>query len=58
MSKRKNEETLLDQEIWRTIRYLDPDMNPKTGDSVTFIILLVVVFAAPVVCILLRLRGL
>lgn len=40
--KAKHEESLSDQEIWWTIRYLDPDVKRKACDSGVIITVLVI----------------
>jgi hypothetical protein len=46
--KAKDEETHSDQEIWWTIRYLDPDVKDKATDGRLTIITLLALFA--IVC--------
>jgi hypothetical protein len=60
--KAKDEETLSDQEIWWTIRYLDPDVDVKDegtdGGVITTITLLALVAIVCVVMAVLYSRGL
>ena len=56
--KPRDGQTVSGLQIWRAIRYLDPDMDSKTGDVVGFILLPAVVLIVPAFCVLLRLRGL
>ncbi len=57
--KAKKEETLSDQEeIWLTIRYLDPDVKRKACDSGVIVTLLVLFSIVCVVVALLYGRGL
>jgi hypothetical protein len=56
--KAKDEWTLLDQEIWCTIRYLDPDVKDKASDSGVIVTLLAVVAMICAVVVLLHSRGL
>lgn len=53
-----DEQTVSDQEIRLAIRYLDPDMNPKAGEAVAFVILVATLSITFALCVLLRLRGL
>ena len=55
-NKAKDEQSLLDQEIWWKIRHLDPDI--KRGDSVVIITVLAILSIVGVVVALLYSRGL
>jgi len=54
----KDEETLSDQEIWWTIRYLDPDLKDKSTDGGVIITLLAIFAIVCVVVAVLYSRGL
>jgi hypothetical protein len=54
----KDEETLSDQEIWWTIRYLDPDLKDKSTDGGVIIPLLAIFAIVCVVVAVLYSRGL
>jgi hypothetical protein len=55
--KVNDEETVSDQEIWSTIRYLDPDTKTKASDIVA-IVTLTVIFSICLACVVLHLYGL
>jgi hypothetical protein len=54
--KNNDEETVSDQEIWSTIRYLDPDTKTKTN-NIAVIVILTAIFSICLACIVLLLRG-
>jgi hypothetical protein len=56
--KAKDEETLSDQEIWWTIRYLDPDAKDQATDGGVIITLLALFAIVCVVVAVLYSRGL
>jgi hypothetical protein len=56
--KAKDEETLSDQEIWQTIRYLDPDLKDKATDGGVIITLLALFAIVCVVVAVFYSRGL
>jgi hypothetical protein len=54
----KNEEIISDEEIWRTIRYLDPDVKDEASDTAVIIPLLALFAIVCVVVAVLYSRGL
>jgi hypothetical protein len=56
--KEKDEETLSDEEVWWTIRYLDPDVKDKADDGGVIITLLALFAIICVVVAVLYSRGL
>jgi hypothetical protein len=54
----KDEETISEQEIWWTIRYLDPDLKNKASDRWVIITLLALLTIVCVVVAVLNSRGL
>jgi hypothetical protein len=54
----KDEETVSDQEIWWTIRYLDPDLKDKASDGGVIITLLAIFAIVCAVVAALYSRGL
>jgi hypothetical protein len=54
----KSEETISNNEIWRAIRYLDPNIKREASDIAVLIILLAIFLIVGIVCVLLHLRGL
>jgi len=54
----KDEETVSDQEIWWTIRYLDPDLKDKASDGGVIIALLAIFAIVCAVVAALYSRGL
>jgi hypothetical protein len=54
----QSDEETLDQEVWLTILYLDPDLKPKPSDVVVVIAMLVAWLIVCAVFILLNMRGL
>ena len=56
--KAKDEETVSDQEIWWTIRYLDPDLKDKATDGGVIITLLAIFAIVCAVVAVLYSRGL
>jgi len=54
----KDEETVSDQEIWWTIRYLDPDLKDKATDAGVIITLLAIFAIVCAVVAVLYSRGL
>jgi hypothetical protein len=54
--KKNHEETVSDQEIWWTIRYLDPDKK-GTAHNIAVIVTLAVIFSICLACIVLHFRG-
>ena len=57
-NKQNDEETISDQEIWSTIRYLDPDTKIKASNIAVTSTLLAIFSLVCIVCVLLHLRGL
>ena len=56
--KASDQETISDQEIWSSIRYLDPDAKKDTSDIAVFITLIDLFCIVCIVCVLLHLSGL
>jgi hypothetical protein len=56
--KKNDEETVSDQEIWSTIRYLDRDTKTKASNIAVAITSLAIFSIVCIVCVLLLLRGL
>jgi hypothetical protein len=54
----KDEETISEQEIWWTIRYLDPDVKDETSDRGVIITLLALLIMVCVVVVVLYSCGL
>lgn len=57
-NNQSDEETCVDQEVWLTILYLDPDLKSKPSDVVVVIAMLVAWLIVCAVFILLNMRGL
>lgn len=59
MQQKKNndEENVSEQEIWSTIRYLDPDTNAKAS-NIAVTAALIAIFSICLACIVLHLCGL
>jgi hypothetical protein len=55
--KNNDEENLSEQEIWSTIRYLDPDTKAKASD-IAVSATLIAIFSICLACIVLHLCGL
>jgi hypothetical protein len=54
----QDEEILSDQEIWWTIRYLDPDVKDKAANGAVIVTLLALVATVCIVVAVLYSRGL
>jgi hypothetical protein len=52
--KNNDEENVSEQEIWSTIRYLDPDTQAK-GSNIAVIVTLIAIFSICRACIVLHL---
>jgi hypothetical protein len=55
--KNNDEETVSNQEIWSTIRYLDPDTK-ESASNIAVLATLAAIFWIGLACLLLHLRGL
>ncbi len=52
------EDELTTEQLWESIRYLDPESNGKTGNALGCIVLLLLVLSVGAILFALHLRGL